>query len=92
MRRAVLVTGFVACFLALPAAGQEPQVQETPLVQQAQSPAHDPLDCMCRAQGRLVPLGATICLRTAEGPRMAECRMVTNVTSWGITEQPCPES
>jgi hypothetical protein len=47
---------------------------------------------MCRAQGRLFELGEKICLRTADGPRMAECRMVTNVTSWGMTERPCPDS
>jgi hypothetical protein len=53
---------------------------------------HNPLDCYCRAQGRTFAIGEKVCLRTAEGPRVAECEMVLNVTSWGMTERPCPES
>ena len=55
-------------------------------------PPHDPSQCYCRAQGHMFALGESVCLRTAEGPRMAECRMVTNVMSWGITDRACPES
>jgi hypothetical protein len=89
MLRAVLLAGVTACALSLPT--QVP-AQEPGGFQQAQSTVHDPLNCMCRAQGRLFELGEKICLRTADGPRMAECRMVTNVTSWGMTERPCPDS
>src|SRR3712207_1934996 len=67
--------------------------QETPLPGDTafhRAQAHDPLDCYCRAQGRIFAPGAMICLRTPQGARMAECRMVINVMSWGFTEQPCP--
>ena len=52
---------------------------------------HGP-DCTCRIEGRSVAVGATACLRTTEGPRLAECGMVLNNTSWHITRRPCPES
>jgi hypothetical protein len=48
--------------------------------------------CYCRAQGRTFAVGESACLRTAAGPRVAECGMVLNNTSWRFTEQPCPES
>jgi hypothetical protein len=53
---------------------------------------HNPLDCYCRAQGRVFAPGETVCLSTDEGRRIAECRMVTNVMSWGLTQRPCPEA
>lgn len=57
-----------------------------------QAQAHDPLSCFCRAQGRTFAVGETACLRTGEGPRVAECGMVLNNTSWQFTARPCPES
>jgi hypothetical protein len=57
-----------------------------------QAQAHDPMNCYCRAQGRTFALGEMACLRTAEGPRIAECGMVLNNTSWQFTPRPCPES
>jgi hypothetical protein len=54
--------------------------------------AHDPLNCYCRAQGKTFAIGETACLRTSEGPRVAECGMVLNNTSWQFTARPCPES
>jgi hypothetical protein len=53
---------------------------------------HDPMNCYCRAQGRTFAVGETACLRTGEGPRLAECGMVLNNTSWQFTARPCPES
>jgi hypothetical protein len=50
------------------------------------------LECRCLAQGRSFGLGETACLRTSEGPRLAECGMVLNNTSWRFTQRPCPES
>lgn len=76
-----LVLAMLAC--AGPAGAQE----HGPL----RSVQHPP-DCTCRAQGRTFALGESICLRTPEGSRMAECRMVLNVTSWAVTVRPCPES
>jgi hypothetical protein len=55
-----------------------------------QAQAHD--QCYCRAQGRTFAVGESTCLRTASGPRVAECGMVLNNTSWNFTERPCPES
>ncbi|HEX2137632.1 MAG TPA: hypothetical protein VHG30_17350 [Microvirga sp.] len=69
-----------------------PALAHEPAVQHAQAPGHDPLDCYCRAQGRIFAPGESVCLRTAEGGRIAECRMVINVMSWGITDRACPES
>jgi hypothetical protein len=55
-----------------------------------QAQAH--AECYCRAQGRIFAVGESTCLRTASGPRLAECGMVLNNTSWQFTERPCPES
>jgi len=61
-------------------------------VQPAQAPGHNPLDCYCRAGGRMYAEGETVCLKTAEGPRLAYCDMEINVMSWSITSEPCPEA
>ena len=58
----------------------------------AQSQSHDPMNCYCLAQGKSFAVGETACLRTADGPRIAECGMVLNNTSWRFTARPCPES
>jgi hypothetical protein len=74
--------------VASPAAAHDPEA-----AQEAQlTGGHNPLDCYCRAQGRTYAVGDRVCLRTAQGPRIAECEMVLNVTSWGFTERPCPEA
>jgi hypothetical protein len=75
----------VLVFLALMASGPAG-------AQQAQAPGHNPIDCYCRAQGRFYAEGETICLKTADGPRVAQCDMALNVMSWIITSRPCPES
>ena len=65
---------------------------EVPVSQTAQAPAHNPLDCYCRAQGRMFAPGEKVCLKTAEGPKLAQCQMEINVMSWSITEVPCPDT
>lgn len=60
--------------------------------QQTAAPTQHAPDCTCRVEGRSIAVGATACLRTAEGPRVAECDMVLNNTSWRITARTCPES
>lgn len=60
--------------------------------QAAQTPRHNPLDCYCRAEGRMYAEGELVCLKTAEGPRLAYCDMEINVMSWSITSMPCPEA
>lgn len=69
-----------------------PTLAQDAKVHMAQTPAHDPLDCWCLAKGKKFAPGESVCLRTASGARMAECRMEINVMSWGLTETPCPES
>ena len=46
--------------------------------------------CMCRAEGREFDIGATICLQTPEGRRIATCEMDQNVTTWRPTPRRCP--
>jgi putative hemolysin len=84
MRSAVLA--IVLAGAAVPASAHEPPAEP------AQAAVHNPADCYCRAQGKMFAVGETICLRTSEGPRMAQCGMVLNNTSWRFTERPCPES
>jgi hypothetical protein len=85
MRSVVLV--FSLMVLA-PAIGHERPM----LPQQAQAPGHNPLDCYCRAQGKMFAPGEKVCLKTADGPRLAQCQMEINVMSWSLTEAPCPET
>lgn len=42
------------------------------------------IDCKCRANGRTYGLGERACVYTPGGPRIAECHMVQNVTSWAV--------
>jgi hypothetical protein len=37
-------------------------------------------------------MGETICLRTAEGARIARCVMVENNPSWQPSATPCPQA
>ena len=66
------------------------ELAPSPALQTAQT--HAPAECLCRAQGRMFSLGESACLRTAEGPRLAQCEMVLNNTSWRFTERSCPET
>jgi hypothetical protein len=84
MRSVVVLLGLIA---AAPAAAHE-----MPAPQTVQAPAHNPLDCYCRAQGKMFAEGEKVCLRTAEGPRLAQCQMEVNVMSWSVTETPCPDA
>jgi hypothetical protein len=83
MRSVVVFLGLMAA----PVSAHEPPVPQT-----AQAPAHNPLDCYCRAQGKMFAPGEKVCLKTAEGPKLAQCQMEINVMSWSITETPCPET
>ena len=46
-------------------------------------------DCTCRAQGRDLEQGQTICMATPKGFRLATCGMVLNNSSWSVSETPC---
>ncbi|WP_201838256.1 hypothetical protein [Microvirga zambiensis] len=89
MRSVVVLFGLMA-MASVPAYAQD--AREMPAPQLVQAPAHNPLDCYCRAQGKMVPEGEKTCLRTADGPRLAWCEMEVNVMSWTITETPCPDA
>ena len=72
---------------------QDLLAREAPPVVKVQTPGAAAPDCYCRgARGQMFAPGETICLRTAQGSRIARCQMEINVMSWGITETPCPES
>ncbi len=47
-------------------------------------------DCTCRSPNGRVGLGDTVCLKTADGPRLAQCVMDLNITSWKVLKAPCP--
>jgi hypothetical protein len=48
------------------------------------------VSCTCRYQGQDFGLGDSICLKSADGLRMATCEMVLNNTSWKMSNAPCP--
>lgn len=46
--------------------------------------------CTCRGPGgKRVELGATLCLSTPTGPRLARCVMDVNILSWQVLDAPC---
>lgn len=55
-----------------------------------QNVAQPPIKCTCRYKGQDFHLGEVICLSTSAGPRIAQCEMALNNTSWTITQGPCP--
>ena len=60
------------------------------LHQKVQNPS-DP-DCFCWANGRKIAEGLSACISTSEGRRLAACGRVSNMMSWAVTQNPCPES
>jgi hypothetical protein len=47
-------------------------------------------ECTCRFPGGSVKEGQSVCIKTANGPKLARCEKVQNVTSWKFLEQSCP--
>jgi len=47
-------------------------------------------NCTCRGNGRDIPEGETVCLKTASGMKLARCERVLNNTSWKILQSGCP--
>ena len=86
-RLSIALAAAALAVAAGPSAAHDPAAAEP-----AQYQLHDPANCFCRAQGKTFAVGETACLRTGEGPRVAECGMVLNNTSWQFTARPCPES
>ena len=90
MRLSFLRESALAAFVSMtPAVAHDPSASAGA---QTLAQAHDPAECYCRAQGRMFSVGETVCLRTGQGPRLAQCGMVLNNTSWRITAKACPES
>lgn len=74
--------------LASPAAAQEKALAlDRPRLAQAPEPY-----CYCWNDGRKIAEGSMACIRTTMGRRLATCGRVTNLMSWEVTENPCPES
>ena len=48
--------------------------------------------CTCRAKGVVASEGQTLCIRTPQGPRLARCDKVSNITSWTFLSGPCPQA
>ena len=85
--RSVVV--FLALLLTVPAGAHERPPTQTP---PSQAPAHNPLECYCRAPGKMFAPRGKGCLRTAEGPRLAQCNMEINEMYWSITGAPSPQT
>ena len=49
-------------------------------------------DCFCWANGRKIAEGLSACINTAEGRRLAACGRVSNMMSWDVTRNPCPDA
>lgn len=86
----LIALALAAGFALAPARAHDPAPAATGAVAQLQG--HDPANCFCRAKGRMFAIGESACLATGDGPRLAECGMVLNNTSWRFTARPCPES
>lgn len=56
----------------------------------AAQPALSDPDCTCRGNGKDIPEGQTVCLKTASGNRLARCERVLNNTSWKMLDEECP--
>lgn len=87
--------GFAALTAALLLASFEAAAQTSgpavPLDPPRLAQAPEPL-CFCWNEGRKIAEGATSCIRTTQGRRLASCGRVINMMSWQVTESPCPES
>jgi hypothetical protein len=82
------VIAIAAGLAGLPAqAAEPPRALEPPRLAQAPEPL-----CFCWSDGRKIAEGATACIRTSNGRRLAACGRVINMMSWEVTDSPCPES
>ncbi|WP_131858115.1 hypothetical protein [Bosea sp. BK604] len=81
----------LASFTANPATASPAQEQPVPVDPPRLAQAPEPL-CFCWSDGRKIAEGASACIRTNQGRRLANCGRVINMMSWEVTENPCPES
>jgi hypothetical protein len=88
VRLAAIAVASCLMGLATPAFAAEPALAlDRPRLAQAPEPL-----CFCWSEGRKVAEGATACIRTTQGRRLAACGRVINMMSWEVSENPCPES
>lgn len=83
--------GLVVALLVVPLAPAMAQDRPVALEPPRPAQAPEPL-CYCWNDGRKIAEGATSCIRTTAGRRVATCGRVINMMSWAVTEQACPES
>ncbi len=83
----VLVLAALSGLFASPALADPPIALEPPRLTQTPEPL-----CFCWNDGRKIPEGASSCIRTTQGRRLAACGRVINMMSWHVTDNPCPES
>ena len=84
---------------AFPGAQTAPRASQAAPPAWSQSPFHRLQDgdaktipCRCSVQGRLVPLGTTVCMQTHLGTQLARCDLSINTTTWVPTGLPCETS
>jgi hypothetical protein len=84
----IAVLGLAVVAMVTAATAQEQKFAPIP-----RGPIPEQPPCTCRGtDGREFQMGETICLRTADGARIARCEMVMNNTSWIPTATPCPQA
>lgn len=59
------------------------------LAQDAVPLADSSKNCTCRFEGADYHLGDLVCLKSPDGPQLAQCGMVLNNTSWAFTGMGC---
>ncbi|MBD8894173.1 hypothetical protein [Roseibium litorale] len=59
---------------------------------QYKSIEQDALPCTCRYYDKRYDIGESVCLKQAEGRKIAVCTMVINNPSWQVTDTPCPSA
>lgn len=86
-RIALLATAFSLASFSGSLAQERPVPLDPPRLAQAPEPL-----CFCWSDGRKIAEGASACIKTNRGRRLAKCDRVINMMSWLVTENPCPES
>jgi hypothetical protein len=84
---AALVAAIFFMLGSAASAGERAIALDPPRLAQAPEPL-----CFCWSDGRKIAEGASACIRTTQGRRLAQCGRVINMMSWEISENPCPES
>jgi hypothetical protein len=88
---ALLLSAVSMTFLLLPAPPATAQERAIALDKPRLAQAPEPY-CYCWNDGKKIAEGSMACIRTTMGRRLATCGRVTNLMSWEVTENPCPES